>query len=122
MKMLSLSTNYIHRSLRRSALFSVLLMLACFALSPPARAVCQEGCDGDNTFLGDDALLNNATGYANTATGANALGANTIGHSNTAVGNYALSSNTNARENTATGDYALPFNTTGNYAMTDIGQ
>jgi hypothetical protein len=92
-----------------------LFAFACFALAPQARAVCQEGCDGDNTFLGDDALLNNAGGYANTATGANALLANTVGHTNTAVGNSALSSNTNARENTATGDHALPFNATGNY-------
>jgi Chaperone of endosialidase len=115
MKIPSLSTNYIHRSLGRSALFSVLLMLACFALSPPARAVCQEGCDGDNTFLGDDALVNNAGGYANTAIGADALRANTVGHSNTAVGNSALSSSTNTREDTATGDHALAFNTTGNY-------
>jgi hypothetical protein len=90
-------------------------MLGCFALSPQARAVCQQGCDGDNTFLGDEALLNNATGYANTAIGADALLANTVGHSNTAVGNFALSSSTNTRENTATGDHALTFNTTGNY-------
>jgi len=90
-------------------------MLACFALSPQARAVCQQGCDGDNTFLGDDALVNNAGGYANTAIGADALRANTVGHLNTAVGNSALSSSTESFENTATGDHALPFNTTGNY-------
>ena len=114
----SATAKSVNRSSRRCGMVAGLLIplaLASFALSPPARAVCQEGCDGDNTFLGDDALLNNATGYANTATGANALGANTIGHSNTAVGNYALSSSTNTRENTATGDHALAFNTTGNY-------
>ena len=92
-----------------------LFAFACFALLPQARAVCQQGCDGNNTFLGDDALLNNATGYGNTAIGADALRANTVGHSNTAVGNSALSSSTNTRENTATGNSALPFNTTGNY-------
>ena len=115
MKTLTPSTNYIHRSLGRSALLPVLLLLACFALSPQARAVCQQGCDGDNTFLGDDALVNNAGGYANTAIGADALRANTVGHLNTAVGNSALSSSTESFENTATGDHALPFNTTGNY-------
>src|SRR5882757_7114644 len=102
MKIPTISTNYIRRSLRRSALLPVLLLMVCFGLLPGARAVCQQGCDGDNTFLGDDALLNNATGYANTAIGANALGANTVGHSNTAVGNSALSSSTESFENTAT--------------------
>ena len=93
--------------------------LACLALAPQAGAVCQQGCDGDNTFLGDDALLNNAGGYGNTAAGADALLANTVGHSNTAVGNYALARNTKARENTATGSYALAYNTTGNYNTAD---
>jgi hypothetical protein len=115
MKTPSLSISYIHRSLERSALLPVLLLMVCFALSPEARAVCQQGCDGDNTFLGDDALVNNAGGYANTAIGADALRANTVGHLNTAVGNSALSSSTESFENTATGDHALPFNTTGNY-------
>jgi hypothetical protein len=110
-----LSTNCIHRSLGRSALLFGSFAFACFALSPQARAVCQQGCDGDNTFLGDDALVNNAGGYANTAIGADALRANTVGHLNTAVGNSALSSSTESFENTATGDHALPFNTTGNY-------
>ena len=42
------------------ALLLIPLALACFTLSPQARAVCQEGCDitKDNTFLGDDALAN----------------------------------------------------------------
>ena len=97
------------------ALLLIPLALACFALTPKARAVCQQGCDGDNTFLGDDAFVNNAGGYANTAIGADALRANTVGHTNTAVGNSALSSSREAFLNTATGDHALAFNTNGNY-------
>jgi uncharacterized coiled-coil protein SlyX len=87
--------------------------LACFARAPQARAVCQQGCDGDNTFLGDDALLNNDFGYRNTATGASALYSNLEGFSNTAIGVEALSNNTNGRENTATGETALFVNVTG---------
>jgi hypothetical protein len=104
-----------NRSSCTLALLLIPLALACFALASTAHAVCQQGCDGDNTFLGDDALVNNAGGYANTAIGADALRANTVGHLNTAVGNSALSSSTESFENTATGDHALPFNTTGNY-------
>src|SRR5437867_11471773 len=38
----------------------IALTLVSFALSPQARAVCQEGClTNNNTVLGDDALLNN---------------------------------------------------------------
>jgi len=61
--------------------------LACVALSPKARAVCQEGClTNQNTALGEDALLNNTTGFLNTAIGLNALFNNTIGRLNTATG------------------------------------
>ncbi len=64
----------------------IVLALACFALSPRAQAVCQQGCDlsNANTFLGDDALLSNTTGHDNTATGANALTDNTTGYDNRA--------------------------------------
>jgi len=106
------------------------LVLACFALSPQARAVCQEGClTNDNTVLGDDALLSNTginntaigfetllsntTGVGNTATGAGALANNTTGGSNTAIGVSALLSNTIGSGNTATGAGALANNTTG---------
>jgi hypothetical protein len=48
----------------------IALTLAWFALAPQARAVCQEGCDAiNNTFLGEEALVNNTTGFQNTATG-----------------------------------------------------
>ena len=114
-------------------LFFALYACACIALAPRARAVCQEGCDltYGNTFLGDDALLNNqfgassntaigsealynnTTGYANTATGSKALFSNLRGHDNTAIGASALQNSTSAWDNTATGAYALSINTIG---------
>jgi hypothetical protein len=92
----------------------IALTLACFGLSPQARATCQEGCLTDqNTVLGDDALLNNF-GSANTAIGFNALLINTFGTDNTAIGDSALFHN-NGSFNTATGSFAHYFNTTGSF-------
>jgi endosialidase-like protein len=93
----------------------ITLTLACFALSPQARAVCQQGCDlaNSNTFLGDFALISNTTGAFNTAIGSNTLLVNTIGSTNTATGFAALGSNTTGSANTATGFEALLSNTTG---------
>jgi len=89
------------------------LVLICFALSPQARAVCQQGCLTDqNTVLGDNALLNN-TGIGNTAIGDDALLSNTAGFSNTAVGHLALANNIMGNFNAAVGNNALNFNTTG---------
>jgi hypothetical protein len=94
------------------------LALVCLALLPQARAVCQEGCDlnNGNTFLGDDALVNNITGQGqdNTAIGASALSSNTEGRENSATGFGALLRNTTGDGNTANGSYALYYNTTGN--------
>jgi hypothetical protein len=92
------------------------LVLACFALLPQARADCQQGCDtsNSNTFLGEDALLNNTTGSFNTAIGFNALFSNTVANYNTAIGFKALFSTT-ASVNTAIGFNALLSNTTGNF-------
>src|SRR4029434_3067007 len=91
----------------------IALTLACFGLSPQARAVCQEGClTNNNTVLGNDALLNN-TGISNTATGFAALHRNTIGSFNTANGVQALYSNTTGDNNTASGYLALFWNTIG---------
>src|SRR5438874_2500700 len=91
----------------------IALTLAYFALSPQARAVCQEGClTNQNTVLGDDALLNN-TGSVNTAIGFQALNQNTTGNGNTAIGIDALYSNTTGFNNTANGESALYSNTTG---------
>ena len=95
----------------------IALTFGCFGLSPQAQAVCQEGCGAGNfnTFLGEDALINNTTGTYNTAVGFNALYSNTDGPLNTATGSYALFSNTTGNGNTATGWAALFRNTTGNW-------
>ena len=112
--------NSISRSPRQCGMVAGLLItltLACFGLSPHARAVCQEGCLGDqNTVLGNDALRNlGDLGVANTATGYLALEGNTDGSYNTGIGAFALQFNTTGIENTAIGYGALAFNTTGQY-------
>jgi trimeric autotransporter adhesin len=98
---------------KNTTILPLLIALACFALSPQAQAVCQEGClTNENTVLGNDALLNN-TGISNTAIGASALYFNTAGPGNTAIGLEALYSNTMGSANTAMGVAALYSNTTG---------
>jgi trimeric autotransporter adhesin len=109
----SLIRNSINPSPLRRGLFLIPLVLAAFTLSPMARAACREGCSDTNTFLGDDALLNNTTGVGNTAIGWQALHDNTTGFGNTASGFTALHDNTTGGENTAAGDAALFSNTTG---------
>jgi Chaperone of endosialidase len=115
--------------LQKTFLSLTALTLVCFALSPQARAVCQEGCDivNGSTFLGESALLNN-TGFANTAIGFNALFSNTTGNANTASGTSALVANRTGNQNTAMGGGALFWNTegsnntaTGYYAMVGTG-
>jgi Chaperone of endosialidase len=92
----------------------IALTLACFALGPTARAVCQDGClTNENTVLGDSALFHN-TGSFNTAIGYIALASNTTGITNTAVGSQALSVNTTGNFNTATGFLALYHNNADN--------
>jgi len=123
-----------HSMKRLHCPFSLLLIpfaLACFVLSPQARATCQKGCGTHfNTVLGDDVLVNNTsgslntaigsgaltfntTGFDNTANGATALYSNTTGNDNTAIGAFALYLNTDGTDNTAVGDSALPNNTIG---------
>jgi len=98
------------------------LVLACFALSPEARAVCQDGClTNENTALGDNALIFNTTGVFNTAVGEDALHSNTTGFRNTAIGASALSSIRAACCNTAVGINALEANTDGG-ANTAVGE
>jgi endosialidase-like protein len=107
-------TNSMNRSPVRRGLVLIALAFACFGLSPSARATCEEGCSGDDTFLGLDALLNHL-GFANTAIGAFALTSDTFGgDNNTAIGFEALRSNETGSHNTATGSDALVFNDTGN--------
>jgi hypothetical protein len=111
----------IGRSPLRLAFLLTPLALAGLAFLPQARAVCQEGCsDGYNTFLGEDALLNN-TGISNTAVGFDALFSNTSGGANTATGVQALQYNTDGSNNTATGFNALRDNTIG-YVNTATGE
>ena len=113
MKPNNMTTLYLRKSTRRSpwrrGFRLIPLALVCLAFSPQARGVCQEGCDliNGNTFLGDDALLNNTDGYRNTAVGFNALYSNTTGIENTAIGAAALYSNTTGSYNTASGPGAL---------------
>ena len=110
-------TSLTRNSMNRSPLRMFLLIpfaLACFTLSPQARADCQEGCDtNNNTFLGDDALISNTTGVDSTAIGFDALFSNTTGSANTATGFEALENNTTGNDNTADGVNALFSNTTG---------
>jgi hypothetical protein len=95
-----------------------LVALACFGLSPAARALLPPpppdgGYPNQNTAEGDFALFNLTTGSFNTANGFEALFSNTTGSQNTATGSSALFGNTTGFENTATGVNALFFNTTG---------
>jgi hypothetical protein len=113
-----------------------LIALACFALSPAARAITPApdgGYPNYNTAEGDNALfnLNTANGASNVAIGNSALysvinglqntavGAfalySTTGSNNTAVGASVLYSNTTGVENTAIGTGTLVNNTTGNF-------
>ena len=116
MKTKNVTTLQLRKSISRSPLRLVFLLiplaLACFGLSPKARAVCQQGCDYYSTFLGEDVLLN-SVGYENTAIGFNALYSNIFGEHNTATGHFALARNTSGNYNTANGNVALYFNTTG---------
>ena len=93
----------------------LLIALACFALSPQARATCQDACLSNNsTVQGDDALLNLSTGTDNTAIGFKALLSDTSGNFNTAVGSQALTSSTIGSSNVAIGWQALFSNQDGN--------
>src|SRR6266536_3543815 len=107
----------LRNSINRSPVRAFLLIpfvRACFALSPRAQAVCQEGClTNNNTVLGDNALFFNTTGSQNTANGALALFHNTTGSFNTATGFDSLRSNTTGIDNTAMGMNALRSNTVG---------
>src|SRR5207302_684991 len=114
--------NSMNRSPLRFAFLLIPLALAWLALSPGARAVCQDAClTNFNTVQGDDALVNNTTGGLNTADGYQALYFNTTGNNNTASGFWALFANTTGNSNAAYGNNALFNNTTGsnNIALGD---
>src|SRR5262245_1260778 len=110
-----LSSSARQGSLHRSHSLSVclsLLALTCWGATPIAQSECREGCDLtlNNTFLGDEALDSNTTGFSNTAVGNVAMQANTTGFFNTATGFGALGDNTTGSWNTATGWAALGSN------------
>ena len=86
---------------RRVSLTAFALALACFAPSPPARALNPApdgGYPNANTAEGVGALnsLNTNSGGGNTAMGFFALQTLTAGSNNTAIGVQALNSNTPA--------------------------
>jgi hypothetical protein len=105
------------RSPLRPGFLLLVLGLACFALSPAARAVTPApdgGYANFNTAEGEGALFSLTSGAANTAIGFGALDSNTTGDDNTATGFDALTGNTTGLQNTANGFQALFSNTTGN--------
>jgi hypothetical protein len=111
------------------ALLLIPLLLACFTLSPKARAVDPPpggGYSGQNTATGEDALFSLTLGTVNTAIGYHALHNCTLGFGNTAVGYNALSQSqttdtVNSVDNTAVGSEALERNRTGQ-DNTGVGQ
>jgi len=120
----------------RHAFILIPFVLACFALSPTARAVTPApdgGYPNANTAEDDNALFsldtsqgtdNTATGFealdSNTTTGQGSLYFNTTGVNNTANGQNALRKNTTGSFNIALGDNAGFSLTTGNHNI-DIG-
>jgi len=106
-------------SMNRSPLGVFLLIasvLACFVLSPTARAVDPPpdgGYPNQNTAEGEDALFSLSEGSNNTAIGYRAMYSDTRGFGNTAIGFSALYSNALGAANTAVGYNALYSNTTG---------
>jgi uncharacterized coiled-coil protein SlyX len=97
----------------RLIFFLIPLAVACFALSPLARASGVGPPPNGNTADGFNALRSLTTGTNNTAIGSGALFSDTDGFGNTAVGLNAMESNTNGFGNAAVGSAALIFNTTG---------
>ena len=94
----------------------ILMVLACLALLPGARALtpAPDGCFPNfTTAEGCDALSLLTTGVGNTALGWRSLFLDTTGSFNTGVGGGALVLN-NASSNTAVGAAALLLNTSGN--------
>ena len=87
-----------------TSVFLIAFGLACFGLSPTARAVTPPpdgGYPGRNTAEGDFALFSLASGPNNTAIGYFALANTTTSSNNTAVGFEALLQQPGAGNNTA---------------------
>src|SRR6266704_1141966 len=85
--------------------YSLYLLCANFGfliIAPSLYAICENGCGttSQDTYLGEDALRNNTTGYYNTAAGYEALDTNSSGNNNTATGFEALVDNSAGSYNT----------------------
>jgi Chaperone of endosialidase len=116
MKMTTLQIKHSTNLLPVRPTFLLVVALACFTPSQPARAVDPPpdgGYANQNTAEGTDALFSLTGGINNTAMGFDALYGNTTGNANTAIGSAALSNNIDGYQNTATGSFALQFNTSG---------
>jgi hypothetical protein len=98
----TLCTNYIHRSLARSALLFVSLLIGGFGFLPGAQGVSPPP-DGGYPAEGQSALLSLTTDTYNTAVGVFSRQSNLTGNFNTAIGAGALLSNTTGGGNTANG-------------------
>jgi hypothetical protein len=99
--------------------FTSVLVLACFAFLPNARAQLPPpapdgGYLNGNTAEGQNALFSLTPGVYNTATGFVSLRSNTEGGYNTATGAAALFKNLRGSQNTAHGAFALVNNNSGN--------
>ena len=118
MRIMKTRTFQLKHSITRSscslALLLVPLALACFSLSPTARAVTPgpDVCAPNFTAKAGCHSLYENTGVANTAMGWHALAENTDAGFSTGIGAAALLSN-NGDSNTAVGAAALLLNTTG---------
>ena len=102
--------NYTNQKFNRNALLPVVLVLACFAISPMVQAVIPApdgGYPGGNTAEGQSALFSLTTGGFNTAAGWLLLRSNMTGNFNTATGAGALLNNISGPTNTTTGAFAL---------------
>src|SRR5438132_839246 len=100
MKTKNTTTPHLRKSISRSPLrlgfLLIPFVLACFALSPQARAVCQDAClTNFNTVQGDDALLSNTTGSNNIALGDSAGINLTTGKNNIDIGNAGVAGEAN---------------------------
>src|SRR4051812_30638027 len=99
MKSKTMTTPHLRKSINLPPLRPgfLLIMLACFALAPTARAVDPPpdgGYPNFNTAEGDDALFSITTGVNNSALGFEALYNTTTGNYNNGTGAFVLLSNT----------------------------
>jgi Chaperone of endosialidase len=109
---------------KTTPVFLIAVTLACFALSPEARALLPaptpDGAyPGWNTAEGSGALFKLTTGAFNTAIGGHALYGDTTDSNNTAVGAFALAADNPGSANVAVGQGALRYSSgsSGNVAV-----